>query len=327
MATKQRDITFDIMKGVGILLVMTCHFFGWNHPVMSNAIRSFHMPMFFIVAGYFSKGYEPGLKVRTQFKKYANRLFWPFVFTQLLIVVWLALMVFAKHESWNPVISHALSLFWADVFGPATPWGTLSIGVVWFLLALLVAKVLLIPLSRSGNWCIPISLAIAFVTIMLHKVFPYSIWSISLGLTALPFVTIGWWVRSHNVPVWVKCLSVVAWIAAICFSSLDMYSFTWQCYPLDVLGACGGTYCLYMVCRFVGQKFKCTSKVFATLGLWSLAIMCVHCFEMAAHLNNHVLALMPVALPIWAKSVFRYVITIGLAAALVNTPKVKKLFI
>lgn len=325
--TKERDMTFDIMKGIGILLVMFGHFHGWQCPELNHFLKTFRMPMFFIVAGYFSKGYIDKDTTKINIRRFCERLISPFVFTQLLIVTWFALMVFAKHGSWNPVIFHSLSLFWADVFGPVTTFGSLSIGVVWFLLALLVAKILLIPLSRSGNWSIPLSLAIAFATIMLHKVFPYSIWCISLGLMALPFVTIGWWVRTHNVPIWVKCLSVVAWIAAICFSSLDMYSFTWQCYPLDVLGACGGTYCLYLVCRFVGQKFKCTSKVFSTLGLWSLAIMCMHCFEMAAHLNNHVLALIPVVLPVWVKYVFRYVLTIGMAAVLVNIPKVKKLFI
>ena len=54
---KERDATFDIMKGIGILLVMTCHFYGWNHPWLAQVILSFHMPLFFFVAGYFSKAY------------------------------------------------------------------------------------------------------------------------------------------------------------------------------------------------------------------------------------------------------------------------------
>lgn len=55
--TNTRNVTFDIMKGIGIMLMVTCHFFGWNHPVMDKVINSFHMPMFFIIAGYFSQPY------------------------------------------------------------------------------------------------------------------------------------------------------------------------------------------------------------------------------------------------------------------------------
>ena len=148
------------------------------------------------------------------------------IITQLLIIVWAALMMIVKHGDWNPVICESLSLLWADVHGPMTPWGKLSLGVIWFLLALFVAKTLLIPLSRLKHWAIPVSLVVAFATLMLHKVFPYSIWCVSLGLMALPFVTIGWWVKEHPVPLWLKIVLIICWIAAICFSKLDMYSFT-----------------------------------------------------------------------------------------------------
>jgi hypothetical protein len=244
-----------------------------------------------------------------------------------MIVLWLILMVFAKHDSWNPVINNTLSTGWADVYGPTTPWGNLSIGVVWFLIALLVAKILLIPLSRTGVWAIPISLITAFCVLLIHNVFPYSIWCISLGLMALPFVTIGWWIKNHKLPWWAYAIAVIGWIAAIAFSEMDMYNFTWNCYPLDVLGACGGTFCIYMLSKFIASKTKIISKVLSLLGIWSLAIMCVHCFEMAARLNNHVLAVIPATLPTWFAYSFRYILTIGIAIALVHTPRVKKLFV
>ena len=220
----RRDPTFDIAKGIGILLVLTCHFFGWNHPWLNRTISSFHMPLFFIIAGYFSKSYVDGKTTFSSIKKYFNRLYWPFLFTQGMIVLWLILMVFAKHDSWNPVITSALSICWADVYGPTTPWGNLSIGVVWFLIALLVAKILLIPLSRTGVWAIPISLITAFCVLLIHNVFPYSIWCISLGLMALPFVTIGWWIKNHKLPLWAYGIAVLGWIAAIAGGLTTMVS-------------------------------------------------------------------------------------------------------
>ena len=49
----ERDIRFDLMRGVGILLMMLGHI-----PVEGFAykwIYSFHMPMFFILSGLFTK--------------------------------------------------------------------------------------------------------------------------------------------------------------------------------------------------------------------------------------------------------------------------------
>ena len=64
-----RDIRFDIMRGVGILLMLLGHI-----PVEGLAykiIYSFHMPMFFILAGYFTKDIQlnSGGGIRTSLSK------------------------------------------------------------------------------------------------------------------------------------------------------------------------------------------------------------------------------------------------------------------
>ena len=324
---KGRDITFDIMKGIGILLVITCHFFGWNHPQMARIIQSFHMPLFFIVAGYFSKSYVDIPSTKENIKRFFSRLYPPMAVTQFLIVAWVVLMVFANHDQWDSVVRESLSLFWADPDGPVTPWGKLRIGVIWFLLALFVAKSLLIPLSRLKLWAIPVSLVLAWGALLIHRVFPYSIWCISLGLMALPFVTVGWWIRNHPFPVWLNILAIGGWIVAILYSELDMYSFIWGCFPLDIFGAYGGTYLLYLISKWMGQRLKYTSQVLAFFGIASLAIMCVHCFEIASHLGNHTLALIGMSFPVWAVFVWRYILTIGVAVILLYIPGVKRLFV
>lgn len=325
---QNRDITFDIMKGIGILLVITCHFFGWNHLWLNRIISSFHMPMFFLVAGYFSKSFSNWDKTRHEVGRFFSRLVYPMVFTQLLIVVWDVLMALVGQNGWNPVFKETLSLLWADVNGPMTPWGQLRLGVIWFLLALFVAKSLLLMfVSRLKSWAIPVSVVMSAMAVLVHKFFPYSFWCISLGLVALPFVTIGWWFRNHRVPFWMKWVAIGCWVVAIVFSELDMYCFTWKCFPLDLVGACGGTICLYWIAKAIGKHLRLVGKVLAYLGMISLAIMCMHCFEMASHLGNHTKALVGFNLPVWGAFVWRYVLTIGLAIGLVKLPVVKKLFV
>ena len=324
---QQRDITFDIMKGIGILLVITAHFFGWNHPIMGRSISSFHMPMFFIVAGYFTRMPSTLQEFRRNCKRYVNRLLPPYMFAQFCLVLWAILMMVVKDESSSNVIRESLSLLWADIDGPITQWGKLSIGVVWFLLALLISKILLMIISRLKVWAIPVSFALAIIAILIHKIFPYSIFCISIACCALPFVTIGWCCRTHSIPLWLKIAVVICWIFDLIFSGMDMYSFTWHCYPLNVLGACGGSYCLYLFCRFIKDKINFLAKALAILGIWSLAIMCFHYIEIMCRLGNHVLALVPVSFPMWFKETFRYILTIGLAGIAVNIPKFKKLFV
>lgn len=321
-----RDATFDIMKGIGILLVITAHLLGWNHPSLNQGISSFHMPMFFVVAGLFSKPFVSWEETKKNVNKYARRLLPAFIFTQLLIVFWTVVMAITKGEGWTPVINNTLSLFWADPYGPITKWGQLSIGMIWFLIALFVSKSLLLVLSKLNGLAIPVSIVISIGAVLLHRVFPYSIWCISLGLIALPFVTIGWWFRTHKVPVWLIVVCVICWIIAVLYSRLDMYEMVWGCYPLDFLGALGGTYCLYIVSRAISKNITFLARPLAILGIWSLAIMCFHNLEIDCHLGNHVMALFPFSFPVWGKYVFRYILTIALAAIAVHVPGIKKIF-
>lgn len=50
----KRDNTFDIIKGIGILLVIIGHL-AHGYGVLIPIIYTFHMPLFFIVSGYFYK--------------------------------------------------------------------------------------------------------------------------------------------------------------------------------------------------------------------------------------------------------------------------------
>ena len=50
--TINRNITFDIIKAIGILLVIIGHLAD-NFKIFIGIIYIFHMPLFFIVSGYF----------------------------------------------------------------------------------------------------------------------------------------------------------------------------------------------------------------------------------------------------------------------------------
>lgn len=49
----QRDYTIDIMKGITILLMIYAHIS--DTEIINRIIFSFHMPLFFVLGGYFAK--------------------------------------------------------------------------------------------------------------------------------------------------------------------------------------------------------------------------------------------------------------------------------
>ena len=46
-----RNVAIDVTKGIGILLVIIGHVYAPN--IIKYVICSFHMPLFFIISGYF----------------------------------------------------------------------------------------------------------------------------------------------------------------------------------------------------------------------------------------------------------------------------------
>jgi fucose 4-O-acetylase-like acetyltransferase len=78
----ERNDTIDIMKGIGIISVVLGHC-GLLPPKIIHFIYSFHMPLFFIIAGYFYK--ERGVVASLQ--KDAKRLLFPYVVFATIFVL------------------------------------------------------------------------------------------------------------------------------------------------------------------------------------------------------------------------------------------------
>lgn len=142
--TNMRDIRFDTMRGILIILVVFAHVIeqltevGWEYIKTNNAvlyaiysvIYSFHMPLFIFVSGYFSKSFRD----KDSWAKGAVRSsFIPFVLANLFY--WL-------------LFSRSVTTF----FYPQ--WA------MWYLLSLFCWKLVVIPLSKIKGMLL-ISLAMS----------------------------------------------------------------------------------------------------------------------------------------------------------------------
>ena len=81
---KKRIEWIDQVKGFAIFLVV----YGHNFPFLEKYIYSFHMPLFFIIAGFF----HPIKQNKVSIKKRINQLIVPyFLWSFLLFIFWLFL--------------------------------------------------------------------------------------------------------------------------------------------------------------------------------------------------------------------------------------------
>ena len=99
---KNRDLSLDILRGLGIFLMVFDHV-GWGN-IVHTYIQSFHMPLFFVCSGYFFK-YE----VKSYKKKITGKC-------KALLIPYII---------WGILIGVLLVSIRAIVKGSSVDWGTL----------------------------------------------------------------------------------------------------------------------------------------------------------------------------------------------------------
>lgn len=267
----KRDVAIDVMKGLAILLVILGHF--ECIPDIGHWIFSFHMPLFFLVAGYFHKS----ALTKGSFKKEVNRLVVPYLFTMGILLMYSIVVNCVMR-----INLHQVSLtFWAMVFPTGTNFAN-SVPV-WFLLALFWCRECFGALLR---WISPfksavIAILVGVISTILCNYIPIETpFSILAGLSALTFYSIGFMFYRYRkyVPTLFLFLLPVVWIVCYRFCNVSMISCEYHNYPLSVLCALGGTIGIYMVSNLIA-KSAVVEGIFSWFGINSLVILCGHTIE------------------------------------------------
>lgn len=325
--TQQRDTTYDIMKGVGILMVLIGHIWQLNDTVFSLIIYSFHMPLFFIVAGCFSKTYDESKgRIGKIIASYFKRLYLPVLAMTLLLVLWYIVKTLNNTKFANRIVTTLLSPIWASTIPLPTSFGNVVIGALWFLMALLCAKVIFLFLSKWNYWGGFISLLLSVCAFLISAYKPLVPWCLLQGLIALPFLFIGQYWHKKLIPEWTGILLVPIWICVILFSHIDMYSFVFERFPMDILGAVGGTWVFYELSKLIANYTHHVANVLAFLGICSLSIYCWHAFDVTGNVFHQIFCWIGVPENVVLDYILRYTLTVAVGIASVKLPILKKVF-
>lgn len=271
----------DIAKGIAILLVIVGYTFTvWKIKV--NWIFSFHMPLFFIMSGFFFKDNK-----KTEYKKLFKSLIIPYLFLNFFKLM---LMYIANHEQVNLYRQFA-AIAYGNAFLGAKKLCIVDvpiIGMTWFLLALFWCKIIYNELNKIAEkigipifWIVAL---LAFGSIQLSK-FVWLPFSIMPGVTAMLFYHIGREIRRKNIfdlklsqisPI-IIILSLILWECSCTYGYLRLNENRIKLLT-DIFSAVIGTYYVVVLSKAI-TSIPIVNIFFKWCGKYSLAILGVHSLD------------------------------------------------
>ena len=172
---KNRIHWIDVLKGIGIFLVIMGHTFKDN-PVY-YWVYSFHMPLFFLISGFLIEPHNVLISYKKFIIKRCKSLLWPFIFFRItLIIYWL---IIERH------------------------FRDLDLGPIWFLIVLFFDEIIITPIllkyRKIGHSLLVIILCcitfLFFSKIDFSNFNHYPLWTF---FRSIP----GWTLRVLNAGIW-----------------------------------------------------------------------------------------------------------------------------
>lgn len=192
---------FDAAKAICILLMIVGHCNLSVLPYLSVIIYSFHMPLFFIISGYFFKENTQ----KEAFRKYIRNHIKPYAITAI-VTLGILLLLSAYLWSFNVLTDFlgnwAIRFFWGSGItdGGELFASTPIVGPIWFLLAIFWAMFFYNLLKV--HFC---GIELGLIILVLFCVTCFSVkyirlpFSLQAGCSAVIYIWIGEQIRLHNV--------------------------------------------------------------------------------------------------------------------------------
>lgn len=280
LANKKRELCFDIAKGIGIILMIIGHC-GIKNQYVRNFIYSFHMPLFFIISGYFFKCREDKELLKRNFK----RLIIPYIITCLCIIMYKVFRLILD-KNFIEILETTKKWGLASLYGSGSyePFGIRYIGAIWFLWGLFFS-LYFVNITRKYKYQYLYIIIIAYIG---YKTSQY-IWfplSIQSGMVASIFVYLGLLARKNDIFnqkisrfLMLGMIFVVIFCTFYC-GKLYMVKNYYKNGILDIIGALSGTFLCIKFSQIIEKYTNFIKKILAFIGENSLIILCLHLFAL-----------------------------------------------
>lgn len=285
-AERRRVMWVDMAKGIAILCVVIGHSVDVG-SLPKRLIYTFHMPLFFILAGWTFRLRPLGEELRRS----AARLLAPYA---LLFLVGPVRDALGRAPSLGAVDVAGLARSIAMGSGFDLPDGTARVGIAWFLAALFCARLLMCAVGRlCARTGAPRAVQGALVA-ALGALGLAAGWiggvrlplSLDVALVATPLLWCGLQARRLDLPRLPRegaptaaagmIAATALWAAAFTWSDMDMAARAYRAPLLALAGSLGATYALCLACRVVEGRAPALGRPLARAGRLSFTVLAVH---------------------------------------------------
>lgn len=274
---KQRDVSIDVAKGLGILAVILGH-------CGASVVSIFHMPFFFIMSGVFmSKRGEMSEFI----KRRARRVLVPYLFGVCLTIICAVIKDIISGDI-GAVGSDILKWFLAGLYGKGAKGnflvpGIVKIGALWFLLATFYGTVIVRRFLENKS-LIVIAAVIAYVGFATKEIvfLPFSLQN---GMVASFFIAIGVYCKQYEIFNRKPDLFVIGGCIGLCIFAivnhitLSMVNLNFPYGLLNIAVALAVSYLVVKLAQVITEKYPLLKRLLAYCGTNSLIILVYHAVE------------------------------------------------
>lgn len=260
----------DALRGMAIILVLLGH--APVPPDVQALIYSFHMPLFFLLAGLFL---NPDTPVLGFIRSRAERLLVPyFVFAAISYGMWLVIRSFSNQAQGIDIFTPLLGTFYGVGAGN---WLTHN-PPLWFLPCLFIALLMTLAVFRLARASTGLALLVCAVVgvIAMESLAIRMPWSAEIALTAAVFVGTGRLFRDQFLRLRLTRPQLITWgllwlVSASINSRVDLNNTLLGDPFLFYVAAFSGIVVSFDLARRLGH-----SPVLETIGRQTMPIFCMH---------------------------------------------------
>ncbi len=192
---KQRELWADNAKFIGIFLMVLGH-----NPLESlsldDFIYSFHMPLFFVLSGYFASSKKEDFS--SYLKKNFRSLIVPYLFFCIIALpfnyycLWNNRSIYPCHNEVDFILRPLLGILFVD-----TTSVSYFNGPMWFFIPLFTVKIMFHPFKR-GYSNFPLLVCGAIFSILLYLYVPNTLFRLNSSFLVFPFYILGFMLKQYT---------------------------------------------------------------------------------------------------------------------------------
>ena len=271
----------DIARGIGILSIIVGHF---GIPAIVRVVFTFHIPVFYLITGYFMEKEPVSLFLRKKVKT----LLMPYFITCIVVVLLQSLSaLFHGMDVAETLWIWIKAGFYGAGSSYHLPEPFTAIGAIWFLLATFWGSLLMQFVLRRNQYAQVIEVIALFVFgYITANRFIWLPFDIQPGCCAVLYMYIGHVARIKEDGIrkvmdkaWPAAFFV--WLAFICtFTSFSLVRCDYGRGPVDIAASLCACYCIFFISEKLDRLDGRTVWTLANIGRYSLIILCIHLVEM-----------------------------------------------